>query len=234
MTQYVVVHAFQDKYTKQYYGVGSIYEATDENRAFDLENGGYIVPDNTEAANVAKANATGNAQNSEEIKQVHAQIRQDAEPKTMVNGKIVSLSDAKMAQQALEAKTNQKTGIQEHHDNSTEAVQAGQVAKNQQQAQAQVKAQQQMQQTKQQATVANVQSGQQALEKEIQDAKLQAQYNNPQANDSQAMQGESMGAYTSQQYNQESSAQSQSQSANANAEETKTKARAKAQTKGNQ
>jgi hypothetical protein len=51
------------------------------------------------------------------------------EAKTVINGKVVSLSAAQAAEQqaALEA---QQTGIQAHHDNSSEAVQAGQTASN--------------------------------------------------------------------------------------------------------
>lgn len=232
MTQYVVIHAFQDKFTKKYYGVGSIYEATDENRAFDLENRGYITPDNTEAANIAKASAQSDPSTSPELKSAHQQIQKDAEAKTIVNGKIVSVKDVQTAQQALEAKTNQQTGIQEHHTNSTEAVAAGQVAKNQAQTQAQMQAQQAMTQAQQQMTVANMQSGQQALEKELQSAQASSPNEASSAKAyTQAMQSESMGAYTS----QESSQQAQAANAAAEAEsKAVAKAKANAKAKGNQ
>lgn len=204
--QYVVVHAFQDKYTKQYYGVGSIYDATDENRAMDLENGGYIVPDNTEAANAAKAMAKGEQAakaNAQELQQAYQQIKKDVEPKTVVNGKVVPLKAAQAAEAAFSVK-NTQTGVQAHHDNSTEAVPAGGLAQQKVQSQSQQQAQYQ----------ANAQSGQQALEKELQAAPSSSpnEAANAEAYNSQAMQGDSMGAYTSQQYQQEQQqAQGQSQ-----------------------
>jgi hypothetical protein len=48
--------------------------------------------------------------------------------KTIVNGKIVSLAQAQAAEAAFNSMETQ-TGIQAHHSNHTEAVQAGQVGK---------------------------------------------------------------------------------------------------------
>lgn len=51
------------------------------------------------------------------------------EAKTIVNGKLVSLSEAQqILKQASERA--QQTGVQEHHSNHSEAVQAGQTATN--------------------------------------------------------------------------------------------------------
>ena len=52
--------------------------------------------------------------------------------RTIVNGKVVPLSEAQAMEEQFN-KQNTSTGIQQHHDNSSEAVQAGQVAQNQQQ-----------------------------------------------------------------------------------------------------
>lgn len=124
--RYVVTHSFQDKLTKKYYGVGSIYETQDESRAFELENGGYITPETTEAARVAKASA----QNMQSNAQTQSDVQREIEPKTVVNGKVVPLKQSQEATAAFEAQ-NTQTGIQDHHNNSSEAVQSGQVAQQQ-------------------------------------------------------------------------------------------------------
>ena len=71
--------------------------------------------------------------------------------RTIVNGKVVPLSEAQAMEEQFN-KQNTSTGIQQHHDNSSEAVQAGQVAQNQ--------VSPQQEQTIKQA---NVQSGQSHL-----------------------------------------------------------------------
>lgn len=64
----------------------------------------------------------GQAKNNETQNQGQVQ-----EAKTVVNGKVVPLSQAQqMEQQAAQQAT--QTGIQAQHDNNTQAVQAGQVA----------------------------------------------------------------------------------------------------------
>lgn len=162
MTRYIVTKNFQDKYTGKYYSIGQVYETSDQSRATMLENGGYITPDNTEMAAAAKAEAKASEQSAQDIAKAHAQIAEQAEAKTIVNGKVVSLKQAQAAEAAASVKAT-KTGIQETHNNQTEAVQSGQVAKqNQYQASGQ---QQQQQQTIKQG---NVQSGQQALDQELQ------------------------------------------------------------------
>ena len=52
-----------------------------------------------------------------------------AEAKTVVNGQEVSVQQAQAAEEAFNKQNNQ-TGVQAHHDNSSEAVQAGQTAQN--------------------------------------------------------------------------------------------------------
>jgi hypothetical protein len=137
METYVVTKSFMDRYTRKYYGVGSIYETTDPERAAELERGGYIAPATTEAAVAAKAQAQQNQQtnqaanqNSEAVAKAHSEIQNNAEAKTVVGGKVVSLSAAQNAEAHAEANMKQ-TGIQAHHDNSSEPVQAGQVASQQ-------------------------------------------------------------------------------------------------------
>ncbi len=68
-----------------------------------------------------------NTQKSEELAKAHQEAAKAVEPKTVVNGKVVSLKAAQAAEAYHSANATQ-TGIQEHHANNTEAVQAGQVA----------------------------------------------------------------------------------------------------------
>jgi hypothetical protein len=51
--------------------------------------------------------------------------------KTVVGGKAVSIKQAQKMEEAFNNQNNNQTGIQPHHDNSTESVQAGEVAQNQ-------------------------------------------------------------------------------------------------------
>lgn len=137
----IVVAAFQDKETGKRYNVGESFTAQNEERQRVLERGGFIAAENTEAAKIAinEASIESNSQ----------KITQAAEAKTVVNGKVVSLEQAKQAIAESEAR-NTQTGIQSHHDNSTEAVPSGQFA------QQQTKATQYQEQT---IRNANVQSG---------------------------------------------------------------------------
>jgi hypothetical protein len=109
-------------------------------------------------------------QNNQKINQAHSEAAKAAEPKTVLNGKVVSLQQAQAAEAAFNQTQNQ-TGIQAHHDNSTEAVDAGAVAKNQtgrEASAAQMYNQQAIRQT-------NVQSGQQEVEKHLNAAQNQEQ-----------------------------------------------------------
>lgn len=160
--RYVVTKNFQDKYTKEYYGIGATYETTNTERAAELERGGYIAPENTEAAQMAQTQA---AQNSQANNQTHSQMAAQNEPKTVVNGKVVPINKAQAAEAARENNVT-KTGIQQAHDNSTEPVQSGKTAKNAA-----------TQQTTQQQTIrqSNMQSGQQEMEQHINQAAGAAQ-----------------------------------------------------------
>lgn len=182
MTQYVVTKNFQDRLTRKYYSIGSIYETSDDQRAFDLELGGYIAPVNTEMASLAKAEAEANKvdqANAQKVAEANQQAKQNAEAKTVVNGKVVSLKAAQMAEAQFNAK-NTQTGVQNYHNNTTEAVQAGQVAQQQTQAQARTQAtnQQSQQQAVQAGRIVNahdVQSGQAEVLKEAEMAEQQLQ-----------------------------------------------------------
>lgn len=168
MERYVVTKSFMDRLTRKYYGVGSIYETSDMQRAEELMNGGYIAPENTEMASTAKAQAeTFKAanQNAEAIAKAHQEAAKAAELKTVVNGKVVPLKDAQAAEASFNASVNQ-TGIQEAHNNATEPVQAGNVASQQGQS-AQATSQNAAQANVRQA---NVQSGQAELEQHMNQA----------------------------------------------------------------
>lgn len=221
--QFTVIKSFRDKETGQSYGVGSTYEAQDQKRAMELETAGYIAETNSEAAATAKQQAQGNEaaqQNGQQLAQAYQEARKAIEPKTVVNGKVVSLAAAQAAEAYSEAQMNQ-TGIQDQHNNNTEAVAAGQIAQEQTQA---ARQQEQMNQSQQTIRQANVQSSQQHLE--------DAMNNNSQSTQSGyeagAAQMYSQGNQTNQtnqsqsQTNQSSQQQSQqaAQSAAAHAEQT--------------
>ena len=86
--------------------------------------------------NQAQSQAQSQAQNNQatnetvnQYEQLAQNIAKSNEAKTLVNGQEVTLQEAKSAEESFN-KQNTQTGIQAHHDNSTEAVQAGQVAQN--------------------------------------------------------------------------------------------------------
>lgn len=146
MNNYVVVKAFQDKETGTRYEIGQSYTPSNAERAGVLERGGYIAHETSQAAQ--EANQTAN-------QAANQQTTQNVEAVTVVNGKVVSLDQARQAAQAAEAAATQ-TGIQAHHSNHTEAVQAGQVAK---------QSSAQTQQSTQSIRQVNVQSGGSEMEK---------------------------------------------------------------------
>jgi hypothetical protein len=80
------------------------------------------------------------------------------EAKTVVNGKVVPVQDALQAEQSMNQQAKQ-TGVNESHNNNTEAVQAGATSQNAQGLQQN----QEVQNIKQ----TNVQSGQAELEKQL-------------------------------------------------------------------
>lgn len=108
--------------------------------------------------------AQNQAQQNQKTNQAAAKY---AEAKTVVNGQEVSVKQAQAAEEAFNQQ-NTQTGIQQHHDNSTEAVQAGQTAQNASS----------MNQTNAAVKQVDVQSGQQHLEQHMQaGAKSQAEMN---------------------------------------------------------
>jgi hypothetical protein len=120
-----------------------------------------------------------NQQMSEQQKQQELQkIRQNTEAKTVINGKEVPLKEALKAEELFNEQ-NTQTGINQAHDNSSEAVKAGGFAQNMQQ---QGMQQSQMQgQQSQKIKQADVQSGQKELEKHMEQAKQQVQQEEQQA-----------------------------------------------------
>lgn len=129
---YQVVKNFQDKYTKEYYGIGFTYETDDQERANDLERGGFIVPEGQEMVQVAE-----NIQKNETVNQANVtnkasnKTAAENEAYTVVNGKRVTLKEAEAQAQAKEANVK-KTGITQNENNSSEPVQAGKVVQNKQ------------------------------------------------------------------------------------------------------
>lgn len=118
---YIVIKHFQDRLTKEYYGIGSTYQG-DQQRIEELERGGFIAPAESAEAQNAMQQAQNNAQaqgnNLEKVDKAQ----------TVLDGQMV---DVKQAQQAIkQAESNQQTGIQAAHNNDTEPVEAGKKAKN--------------------------------------------------------------------------------------------------------
>jgi hypothetical protein len=167
MTRYIVTKSFQDRYTREYYGVGESYETNDENRGFELENGGYIAQENTEMASMAMQQKANQA--SQENRQASSQGNQAAqkaaEPMTVLNGQVMSVKDAQRALEKAEMSAT-KTGIQSIHDNSTEPVQAGQESQENKQ---------DPQPTQVNVRQANVQSAQGHMDQHVQSAQSEAQ-----------------------------------------------------------
>lgn len=120
-------------------------------------------------------------QNSQKVNQANVEAAKNAEPKTVLNGKVVSLAQAQAMEEAFNQTQNQ-TGIQAHHDNSTEAVNAGQVA-SQSMSTAEAGAAQQYNQQK--VRPADVQSGQAHLQEFEGQAQQQVQQSQQQAQQSQ-------------------------------------------------
>ena len=115
-------------------------------------------------------------QMSEEQKQQELQkIQQNTEAKTVINGKEVPLKEALKAEELFNEQ-NTQTGINQAHDNSSEAVKAGGFAQNMQQQEAQ--GQQAVKQS-------NVQSGQKEFEKHLEQARQQVLQEEQQAQQSQ-------------------------------------------------
>jgi hypothetical protein len=175
--QYTVIRNFQDKYTNQNYSVGQNFNADDQQRAQELEGGGYIAPTNSTMAKDAMAQAENAQANAQALANAHTKAANKAEPKTVLGGKVVPLKVAQAAESAFD-ESNRTTGIQKHHDNTTEAVPAGQIASRSQStaesasAQMYNQLQEQEQQAQQNQTIkaANVQSGQAGMQEHLQQA----------------------------------------------------------------
>jgi hypothetical protein len=117
--------------------------------------------------NQAQQNQAAN-QATNQASQKNQAAAKYAEAKTVVNGQEVKVKEAQAAEEAFN-KQNTQTGIQQHHDNSTEAVQAGEMAQN--------ASTQNMQQQQSNAGVKQVdlQSGQQHLSQHLQQAQQETQ-----------------------------------------------------------
>jgi hypothetical protein len=75
-----------------------------------------------------------NNQSNQQIQQMAQQAAKAAEAKTILNGQEVKVKEAQAAEEAFNrSQEGMKTGIQAHHDNSSEAVEAGKIAQNAQQ-----------------------------------------------------------------------------------------------------
>jgi hypothetical protein len=206
--QYTVIRAFQDKYNNQYYSIGETYNTQDETRTRELESGGYIAPYNTTMAKDAMAQQKNAQANAQELAKAHTQAAANTEPKTVVGGKVVPLKVAQAAEAAFD-ESNRTTGIQQHHDNTTEAVPAGQVASRSQSTAESAEVQARQQQT---VKATNVQSGQQGMQQHLQQAEQELQQAQQQLE--QQMQGQQG------QQNNQQKAQAERQALAAAAEKT--------------
>src|SRR4051812_30162050 len=138
--RYIVTRNFVDKYTGENYEVGNVYETINEKRARELENGGYVAPENTDYAQSAlgqsQAQGQGQGQSQQQDQQLQQQLQQEVEPFTVLNGQQVPLKEA-LAVEEMREENIQTTGIRKEHDNNTEPVKAGATAKGQGQEQGQ-------------------------------------------------------------------------------------------------
>lgn len=189
---YTVIRNFTDKTNNQSYKIGESYNAQDPQRVQELEGAGYIAATSSQFAADAKAQAKNAQANAQKMAQTYSQIANNAEEKTVLNGKVVPLKVAQAAEAAFE-ETNTQSGVQAHHANASEAVPAGQIA-SQSQSTAEAGAAQTYNaagQAQQQGQVkqANVQSGQAHLEQHMQEAQQQMQQ--MQQQQQQQMQGQS-------------------------------------------
>jgi hypothetical protein len=133
---------------------------------------------NIDAQSLQGAQQQGQQMSEQQKQQELQNIRQNTEAKTVVNGKEVPLKEALKAEELFNEQ-NTQTGINQAHDNSSEAVKAGGFAQNMQQ---QGMQQNQMQgQQSQIVKQSDVQSGQQELEKHLEQAKQQVQQEEQQA-----------------------------------------------------
>jgi hypothetical protein len=169
-----------------------------------------------------QTNVQGNQANNQEIQKM---IQQQNEEKTVVNGKVVPLKQAQAMEEHFN-KQNTQTGIQPHHDNSTESVPAGQVAGNYQQA-----SQDQMQQ--QAIKQVNIQSGQSTLDSYEQVAQQEMQKAEQQFQQGQKAQQQQAQQQKAQQQAQEMSDTLQQKVENAQTIQDSISQKAKAKTKTN-
>lgn len=168
--QYTVIRSFQDKYTNQSYKVGESFSINDPQRAKELEGGGYIAGTNTVSAKDAMAQAQNTQANAQKMAQESNKTANSAEPKTVLNGKVVQLKFAQAAESAFD-ESNRTSGVQKHHDNTSESVPAGQIASRSQSTAESAEVQAAQQTIKQ----GNVQSSQAHLEQHLQQAQQQGQ-----------------------------------------------------------
>jgi hypothetical protein len=160
---YIVTRNFTDKTNNNTYKVGDAYNAENAQRVQELENGGYIAAASSTFAKDAKAQA----ENTQANAKANAQAQKNVESaKTVVNGKVVPLKFAQAAESAFD-ESNRQSGVQAHHDNSSESVPAGQVASRSQSTAESAEVQAQVKK-------ANVQSGQKELEKHMNQAQQQS------------------------------------------------------------
>lgn len=167
---HIVSRNFTDKTDGKQYSVGQSFQSQDQGRVTELEQGGFIVNANSQAAEAAfnqgQANQTAKQQ-GQQMAEAYSQAAKAAEPKTVINGKVVPLKYAQAAEASLEESITQ-SGIREAHNNASEPVQAGAIAQDTTQAhRAELMEQrEQMQAVK----AADIQSGQQELEQHMNQA----------------------------------------------------------------
>lgn len=104
--KYKVVKNFQDKYSKDYYGINSVYETEDAERAAELERGGFIVPEEAEANQTNKATKTATQTN-----QTSSEHASQSQKYTIIDGKKVEVQaqteEHVKAEQEQQAKADQ-------------------------------------------------------------------------------------------------------------------------------
>lgn len=133
--KYKVLKNFQDKYTKEYYGINALYETDDTERAEELERGGFIGPEEVQTTQTNQANKT--ATQTHEASQASSQHATQSKKYTIIDGEKVEVSaqteahvkaeqHAKAQQEQAEAQAAQQTphGLEEQQAQQAEQAKA--------------------------------------------------------------------------------------------------------------
>lgn len=118
--EYTVLKNFKDKYTNKYYGMGFSYNSEDTERLAELERGGYIAAQDSEAAQMVQANSRNKDQEAmgqnEKAMDEAVQVNQKtdhAEAAAKAAQHAINAAEAKQVTQQAKAKAKTKNQMSE-------------------------------------------------------------------------------------------------------------------------